>query len=182
MHSISNTYGTVPQKLLDLTLQVYQIPGKVQHLRQDYFNCLNMRFTCRDFTTIWQRLEKGIVAGSYSLLVSFTAAMNLLVKRVKKPRRGVVLAGVQQAPVKAFMNNLTITARSVPEDWWILETLGKIIAGARMEFKPSKSRSPVLIKGHIQDRICLKIGEELIPIVSKRPIKSLRNYRAQLNG
>lgn len=71
--------------------------------------------------------------------------MNLSVKTVEKPRRGAVLASAsQQDPVKAFMDDLTITAKSFPEGRWILENLFKIIAGARMEFKPSQSRSLVL--------------------------------------
>lgn len=180
---ISNAYGTIPHKLVDLTLQAYHVPGKVQHLLQEYFNRFRMRFTCGHFTTSWQRLEKGIVTGCTISVILFAAAMNLLFKSVEKPRRGAVLAsGVQQAPVKAFMDDLKITARSVPEGRWILEDLCKIIAGARMEFKPSKSRSLVLKKGRVQDRFRFKVGEELIPTVSERPIKSLGKwYRAELN-
>lgn len=88
-----------------------------------------MRFTCGDFTTSWQRLEKGIVTGCTISVILFAATMNLLVKTVEKPRRGVVLSsGVQQAPVKAFMDDIIITARSVPEGRWILEDLGRITA------------------------------------------------------
>jgi len=55
----------------------------------------------------------------------FAAARNLLVKSVEKPRRGAVLAsGIQQAPVKAFVDDLTIMARSFPEGRWILEPPG----------------------------------------------------------
>lgn len=47
------------------------------------------------------------------------------------------------------MDDVTITARSVPEGPWILEDLAKIIADARMEFKSSMSKSLVLRKGRI---------------------------------
>lgn len=51
----------------------------------------------------------------------------------------------------AFMDDL-ITARSVPEGRWILEDLIKRTSWAKMEFKPAKSRSLVLKRGHVQDR------------------------------
>lgn len=72
------------------------------------------------------------------------AAMNLSVKTVEKTRGAVLASASQQDPVKAFVDDLTITAKSFPEGCWILENLCKIIAGARMEFKPSQSRSLVL--------------------------------------
>jgi len=51
-----------------------------------------------------------------------------------------------------------------------------------MEFKPAKSMSIVLRKGHIQDQFRFRIGEDLIPTVSERPIKSLgKLFRAELN-
>lgn len=142
-----------------------------------------MRFTCGDFTINWQYLEKGIVTGCTVSDILFSPAINLLFKVVEKLRRGVVLAsGIKQTSVRAFMDELTITVRSVPEGRWILEDLCKIIAGARMESKPLKSRSLVLRKGRVQDLFCFRIGEELIPTISKRPVKSLGKwYRALLN-
>ncbi|KAJ7995783.1 hypothetical protein DPEC_G00248170 [Dallia pectoralis] len=138
-----------------------------------------MRFTSGDFTTNWQRLEVGIVTGCTISVILFAAAMNLLVKSVEKPRRGAVLSsGVQQVPVRAFMDDLTITARSVPEGRWILEGL---TTAARMEFKPAKSRSLVLKRGRVQDRFRFKIGEDTIPTVTEKPVKSLGKwYRADL--
>lgn len=41
----------------------------VQHLPQEYFNHFRIRFTCGDFTTSWQRLEKRLVNG-YTILVN----------------------------------------------------------------------------------------------------------------
>lgn len=90
-------------------------------------------------------------------------------------------SSIKQTSVRAFMYELTITVGSVPEGRWILEDLG--IAGARMESQPSKSRSVVMRKGRVQDLFCFRISEELIPTVSKRPVKSLGKwYRAELNN
>lgn len=80
------------------------------------------------------------------------------------------------------MDDLAIMARIVPKGKWILEDLCKTIWSARMEFKPSKSRSLVLRKGCIENCFQFRIGEEPIPTVSERPVKSLRKwYKTELN-
>lgn len=72
---------------------------------------------------------------------------------------------IQQVPIRAFMDDLTVTARSVPEGRWILEDLVEITKAARMEFKPPKSRSLVLRRGYVRDRFHFKIGEDVISTV-----------------
>lgn len=130
-----------------------------------------MRFTCGDFTTDWQRLEVGIVTGCTISVTPFSTAINLLVKSAEKLRRGAVLAsGIQMRPIRAFMDDLAITAKSVPERRWILEDLIKLTNWARMEFKLAKSRSLVLKKGRVQDRFCFKIGENIIPTVREKEL------------
>ncbi|KAJ7998422.1 hypothetical protein DPEC_G00204770 [Dallia pectoralis] len=50
-----------------------------------------------------------------------------------------------------------------------------------MEFKPAKSRSLVLKQGRVQDRFRFKIGEDSLPTVTEKPVKSLgKCYRADL--
>ncbi|KAK0135502.1 hypothetical protein N1851_028657 [Merluccius polli] len=104
-----------------------------------YFEKFNMRFTCGDFTTDRQRLESN------------------------QQRSYVRVLYIQQAPIRAFMDDLTITAKSVPQGRWILEDLVELTDWARMEFKPAKSRSLVLRRGHVQDRFLFKITEDIIP-------------------
>ena len=50
------------------------------------------------------------------------------------------------------MDDLTITAKSVPKERWILEDLVELTDWARMEFKPEKSRSLVLRRARVQNR------------------------------
>lgn len=171
-----NAYGTIPHKLVEATLKTYHILERLQTLLQCYLNNFNMSFTFGNFTTDWQKLE----------LVSeilFSAAMNLLVKSAEKLRWGAVLAsGIQQVPIRAFMDNLTITAKSVPEGRGILEHLVKLTDWARMEIKPVKSRSLVLRRGCVQDCFRFKMGKDIIPTVQEKPLKSLGKwYRADLN-
>lgn len=61
----------------------------------------------------------------------------------------------------AFMDDLTTTLRSVPEGRLILEELTEVTKVARMDFKPSKSRSLALKQGHVQDRFQFRISEDV---------------------
>ena len=89
-----------------------------------------MRFTVGDETTKWQRLEIGIVTGCTISVILFAAAMNLIVKSVERTSRGPVMeSGIRQPPTRAFMDDMTITARSVVEGRWMLEDLEEMILG-----------------------------------------------------
>lgn len=101
----------------------------------------------------------------------------------EKLSRGAVLAsGIKQVPIRAFMDNLTIIAKSVKECRWILWDLVELTDWARMEFKPVKSRSLVLRRERVQDRFRFKIGKDITPTVEEKPVKSLRKwYREDLN-
>ena len=180
---LANAYGSIPHQLVDLTLERYHVPEKFRIILQHYFNNFKMRFNVDDYTTSWQRLEVGIVTGCTISVVLFSAAMNLIVKSAEKMSRGPVLAtGVRQPPTRAFMDDMTITAKSVPEGRWMLEDIGELVQWARMKFKPAKSRSLVLKKGKVQNRFRFKLGEEVIPTISEKPVKSLGKwFRDTLN-
>ena len=50
--------------------------------------------------------------------------MNLVVKSAETASRGLVMmSGVKQPPTRAFMDDMTVTARSVIEGRWMLEDL-----------------------------------------------------------
>lgn len=63
------------------------------------------------------------------------------------------------------MDNLTITARSVPEGRWILEDLIELTNRAIMEFKQQNPEAWY--------RFTFKITENIIPIVREKPVKCL---------
>ena len=142
-----------------------------------------MRFSVADYTTAWQWLEVGIVTGCIISIIIFAAAMNLLVKSVEKLSRGPVTeSGVKQPPMRAFMNDMTVTTKSMVQGRWMLEDIKRIITWARMRFKPAKSRSLVLKKGKISDWYRFKAGGELVSTVKEQPVKSLgRWFTADIN-
>ena len=58
---LANAYGTVPHKIVELTLERYHVPGKSRVLLKNYFDNLLLGFTVKDFTTAWQRFKVGII-------------------------------------------------------------------------------------------------------------------------
>ncbi|KAK0141012.1 hypothetical protein N1851_022000 [Merluccius polli] len=118
---LTNAYGTIPHKLVETTLKTCHVPEQFQKLLQCYFDKFNMRFTSGNFTTDWQGLEVGILTGCTISVILFSAAINLLIKSAEKLRWGAALAScIHQAPIRAFRDNLNITAKSEPEGRWIL--------------------------------------------------------------
>ena len=180
---IANAYGSVPHKLVQKTLEVYHIPTRIRSLIQSYYDNFKVRFTTRTFTTDWQKLEVGIVTGCTISVVLFSAAMNLIVKSVEKESRGPrSRSGMIQPPTRAFMDDMTITAKSYVEGRWMLDDIVEMITWSRMKLKPVKSRSIVLKKGKVEEKCRYRIEDVMIPSVKEQPIKCLGKwYRGTLN-
>lgn len=79
--NLTNAYGTIAHKLVELTLKTYHVPGQFQY----YFD-------------------------KFSVII-FSTAMNLLVKSAEKLCQGAV-RGIQQVPIRAFMENIMISISS----------------------------------------------------------------------
>lgn len=174
---LTNAYGSIPHKVVEEMLKRYHIPEKIRAMLKDYFDRFQMRFTVGSYTTDWQRLEIGIATGCTISVILFAAAMNLLVKSVEKQSRGpTTKSGVKLPPTRAFMDDMTVTARSVIEGRWMLEDLDRAFTWARMSFKPAKSRSLVLKRGKVEDRFRFKVGDKVIPTVTEKPVKSLGKW------
>ena len=108
-----------------------------------------MRFSVGNFTTKWQRLEQGIMAGCTISVVLFIAAMNLLITRAERKCRGPLTDNKDRYPsFRAFMDDLSVTTQSQAGTRWILKALEDLATWARLQFKPQKSRSLVIHKGN----------------------------------
>lgn len=100
--------------------------------------------------------------------------MKMVVKAAQAECRGPLSkSGTRQTPIRAFMDHLTVTTRSVPGGRWILKGLEKLIFWARMSFKPAKSRAMVLKKGKVTDKFNFCVGSTAISSITKTPFKSL---------
>ena len=71
---LANAYGTVPHKLVDLTLKKYHAPEKFQNMLKHYFDNFKIRFTVSDYTTSWQHLEVRIVTGCTISVILFSSS------------------------------------------------------------------------------------------------------------
>ena len=77
---LANAYGSVPHRLLTKAMNHFYIPGKVQLLMERYYNNFKMRFTTKDFTTDWHRVEVGIATGCTISVIWFVLVMEMLLK------------------------------------------------------------------------------------------------------
>lgn len=81
--------------------------------------------------------------------------MNMLIRSAEVECRGLLTkAGVWQPPIRALMDDLTVTTTSVPGCRWILQDLERLINWARMDFKLTKFRALVVRKGKVLDKFC----------------------------
>lgn len=85
----------------------------------DYYINFNLRSTSGTVTSD-QHLEKGIMTGCTILVTLFALAINMPVKLAETECRGPkIRLGVQQPPIRALMDDLTVISMSVPGSRWI---------------------------------------------------------------
>ena len=99
--------------------------------------------------------------------------MNMLIKAAEVECRGpTTRSGQRQPPIRAYMDDMTITTTSVIGARWLLRGIENLISWARMSFNVRKLRSLVLKKGKIiEERF--KLSGESIPTIKQNPVKSL---------
>ena len=141
-----------------------------------YYSSFKMRFTTSNFTTDWHSLEVGIAAGCTISVIWFILVMEII---LLSTRFGEDRANVRSL-IKAFMDDVTLLTRKKTAMESVMVDLNGLISWARMKFKPKKSRSLTFKKGRqVQTRF--HIGNEKIPTVKEKPVKSLgRLYAGSL--
>ncbi|KAL1266763.1 hypothetical protein QQF64_002438 [Cirrhinus molitorella] len=171
---LANAYGSIPHKLVETTLDRHHVPRKVKDLILDYYGNFRLRVSSGSITSDWHRLEKGIITGCTISVSLFALAMNMVVKAAETECRGPLSkSGTRQPPIRAFMDDLTVTTTSVPGGRWILQGLKKLISWARMNFTPAKSRAMVLKRGKVSDKFRFIVNGMAIPSITEKPVKSL---------
>ena len=178
---LANAFGSVPHSLIWTAFDFFHVPKSITDLVRNYFQDLQFCITTAEYSTSWQLLEVGIMAGCTISPLAFTMAMEVIIQASKWVVGGVRLeTGQRLPPIRAYMDDMTTLTSTIPCTKRLLGKLHTNITWARMKFKPSKSRSISIIKGKVVDqRFC--IGETPIPMVSEQPVKSLgRWYNANL--
>ena len=173
---LANAYGSVPHSLIAKALDFFHIPEKVKDLLQMYFGFAVMRFSTKDYTTQWQRLEIGIMMGCVISPLLFVMCMEIILRGARQAASGEILSnGSELPPMKAFMDDVTTLVPSEEETRSLLERIGSLFNRCRMKAKPKKSRSLSLIKGKVKN-IHFSINGDTIPTVKEEPVKSLGRW------
>ena len=173
---LANAFGSVPHELLWESFNFFHVPKPITTLVKAYFQDLQLCFTTPDFTTTWQRLEVGIMAGCTISPLAFTMAMEVIIRASRWVVGGErTKEGLRLPPIRAYMDDMTTLTTTAACTRRLLAKLQDNIKWARMKIKPSKSRSISIVKGQLKDvRFC--IGDDPIPTVSEQPVKSLGRW------
>lgn len=149
---LANAFGSVPHKLLWTALNFLNIPDAITTLVKPYFQDLQFCFSTPSFTTTWQRLEVGIMAGCTISPLAFTMAMELIIRASKWVVGGQSMGtGLRLPPLRAYMDDITIRTTTVPCTRRLLGKLEENISWAHMKIKPDKSCSISVVKGVLAD-------------------------------
>ena len=68
---IANAYGSMIHQLIMTTLKRAQVPDGICKVIESYYSNVMIRFVTKEFTTEWQRVEKGIITGCTLSVVLF---------------------------------------------------------------------------------------------------------------
>ena len=145
---IANAYGSIAHLLLQVALERAHVPVEVRDLIRSYYERVEIRFTTKEFTTQWQRVEKGIITGCTLSVILFALTMTMLLASTKKETKGpVTISGQQQENARLYMDDVSTTTRTVTQTHHLLEEISKFFRWGRLEVKPSKCRALVLERG-----------------------------------
>ena len=101
-------------------------------------------------------MQKGIIAGCIILVNLFALGMNMLLKASEvECRDPTTRTSLRHPPIRAYIDNMTITITFVIGARGLLIGIEKLITWAKMSFNAAKSRSLVLKKGQAIGRLLL---------------------------
>ena len=178
---LANAFGSVPHKILWTAFNYFGVPNHITELVKSYFQDLQFCVTAEGNTTAWQHLEIGIMAGCTVSPLAFVMAMELVIRASHWVVGGErTKSGLRLPPIRAYMDDMTVITTTKPCTRRLLQKLEENIQWARMDFKPSKSRSISIVRGQLTGER-FHISGEPIPTLLEKPIKSLgRWYNADL--
>ena len=179
---IANAYGSIPHDLIQLALRRAHVPEEFCKLVESYYANMNIRFTTKEFTTEWQRVEKGIITGCTLSVILFALSMTMLVMSVKDETNGPkTSSGQRQVNTSLFMDDIATRTENLVQTKYLLDKLVEKLKWAGLSIKPEKSRSLVIIGGKVSNRTPSIEGVPVTSITEK-PIKYLgKLYNKTLN-
>ena len=179
---IANAYGSIPHSLIQLALRRAHVPEEFCELVESYYANMNIRFTTKQFTTEWQRVEKGIITGCTLSVILFALTMTMLVMSVKDETKGPkTVTGQSQVNTSLFMDDIATRTENLVQTKYLLDKLAEKLKWAGLAIKPEKSRSLVIIGGKVSKKTPSIEGVPITSIAEK-PVKYLgKLYNKTLN-
>jgi len=93
-------------------------------LIESYYSNARIRFTTKDFTTEWQKVERGIITGCTLSVVLFTLTMSMIVESVLQETKGPKTTSEQrQVDSRALMDDIPTATETVPQTRHLLHKL-----------------------------------------------------------
>ena len=170
---IANAYGSIPHSLIQLALRRAHVPEETCKLVESYYANVEIRFTTKEFTTDWQRVEKGIITGCTLSVILFALSMTMLVMSVKEETKGPkTSSGQRQVNARLFMDDIATTTENLVQTKYLLDKLVAKLTWAGLAVKPGKCRSLVIIKGEVSQRTPKIEGKPITSVIEK-PVKYL---------
>ena len=164
---IANAYGSIAHRLLQVSLERAHVPAEVRDLISSYYEKVDIRFTTKEFTTEWQRVEKGIITGCTLSVILFALTMTMLLASTKETRGPVTISGQQQENARLYMDDVSTTTRTVTQTHHLLGEISRFFRWGRLEVKPSKCRVLVLVKGCPRSIAVYWEKQEITSVLSK---------------
>ncbi len=162
---LTNAYGSIPHMLVEVALEKHHVPQKVKNLILDYYSKFSLKVSTGQLTSDWHQLEVGIITGCTISVTLFALAMNMLVKAAETESRGPLSkSGVRQPPIRAFMDNLTVTTTAVPGARWILQRGGETHVMGMHELQTCKVQVFGSKEGEVYRQIPLQAGRIPDPV------------------
>lgn len=136
---LKNAYVSIQPKLMEEKPQRHHVHNKITEHISDYYNNFQMRTV-----SAWHKLESGFVTRCTISATLICQAINIIIKATKVECRGpVTRSGLRQLPIRAYMDDMTITTMCAISARWLLKGIEKHISWVQISFKPSKPRSLV---------------------------------------
>ncbi|KAL7833600.1 hypothetical protein AOLI_G00285600 [Acnodon oligacanthus] len=170
---LANAFGSVPHNFHWESFSFFHVPTSITKLVQAYFEDLQLCFITANFTTSWQRVEVGIMAGCTISALAFIMAIEIIIRASRWVVGGErTKNGIRLPSIRAYMDDMTTLTTTTACTRRLLGKLQENVKWARMKINPNKSRSISIVKGQLTDvKFC--IDDDPIPTVSEQPVKSL---------
>ena len=179
---IANAYGSIPHNLIQIALRRAHAPEGFCKLVESYYADMNIRFTTKEFTTDWQKVEKGIITGCTMSVILFALSMTMLVMSAKKETKGpTTRSGQRQVNASLFMDDIATRTESLVQTKYLLDKLVCNLKWAGLSIKPEKSRSLVIIDGKVSNKTPSIEGVPITSITEKSVKYLGKLYNKTLN-